>query len=509
MKRKVLSILLTLIMVLSVCLATALPTLAATSPRETAVVAAADRLVELQNTDGGFCWLAPATGTSYTNVLGVSAMGIIKAWNIEAKPAYNTALANAYKYVMDTPPAYVWNGTKYTENPKGVDSDPDITFLVALASAAADPDLLAAINSAVPGTAAADILTLAKDRWDNRNAFLGSTQETPLNGDAAGYAAWERDLRHGTDGYWDSLIPWNLGLAVEAVLALNDAYPGEGYDQQAADITNVIYASIDDSLDGGACLYFSSTDTTQEDYIAGLTGAVYAASATATNQAKAADLLTLLLAQQLPNGSWPYYGEDPSDTAEVQDTAYAVTALFAQGGSTSIVSANKAADWLVSTQLPTGGWYSDGGDGSVNTSEYAEVDSEAAWALATAAGASSVDMTASYTYIPPATKIGISVDPTTVNFGSLTPAVASTGHIVNVTNTGNVAEDFAASLANISTPDVYTTGLKLSGSSVSAWTVLNVAVAEWSPTELVLIIPTATAPGTYTATLVFWAEASD
>lgn len=55
MKRKIFSVLLALVLVLSFSLVTAVPAGAATvAEQEAAVVAAADRLVDVQNTDGGF-----------------------------------------------------------------------------------------------------------------------------------------------------------------------------------------------------------------------------------------------------------------------------------------------------------------------------------------------------------------------------------------------------------------------------------------------------------------------
>ena len=106
--------------------------------------------------------------------------------------------------------------------------------------------------------------------------------------------------------------------------------------------------------------------------------------------------------------------------------------------------------------------------------------------------------------------IAISVEPTSVDFGSVTAGVASDPQTVTVTNTGNVAEDFSATIENESPVGVYTgsPGLTIGGASVSAWGVTNVPVSEAKSEALVLTVPTGTAPGTYTATLVFWAEAT-
>jgi hypothetical protein len=104
--------------------------------------------------------------------------------------------------------------------------------------------------------------------------------------------------------------------------------------------------------------------------------------------------------------------------------------------------------------------------------------------------------------------IGISVDPTSINFGAVTPGTPSAAKTVTVTNTGNVAEDFSASITNESLPGVYTTGLRIAAVVVSVWSASNVAVSGFVNPELILTVPTGTPPGTYAATLIFWAEAT-
>lgn len=332
---------------------------------------AADRLVDLQNDDGGFPWVAPGTGISYTNLLGVTAMGILKAWELNPEAEYETALAKAYDYCVDKPPAYTDVGGKWKETTAGVDSFPDITFLIWLSEAAAgDASLLAEINTLQdPDIAADDIASLAKERWDDRVDHLGATPPSE-EGTATALAETIRDARHSQN--YDALIPWDLETGVKAALVLDGYYAGQGYDQQAVDIAEVIYDSIDD----GGDVYFDSTDTSQEDYIAGLTGGIEAFREANLHLDKAAELVTLLLAEQQLGGYWDYYGASPA-TMSVQATAYAIMAL--QDYNTEAVTATwQAAAWLSSSQKLDGGWYSEGGSGD----EYGEIDSEAAWALA-------------------------------------------------------------------------------------------------------------------------------
>jgi len=103
------------------------------------------------------------------------------------------------------------------------------------------------------------------------------------------------------------------------------------------------------------------------------------------------------------------------------------------------------------------------------------------------------------------TIVAISVSPSDINFGILTPGAASTADPVRVTNTGNVPEDFSAQLVGISSLDVYSTGLRMDGEWAQNWKDSAIPAGFVEP-ELILTIPSTTVPGTYVATLVFWAE---
>lgn len=444
MRRKVLPIILTLMLVLiSVLATTATAAASDTTDREDAAIAAADRIISLQSADGGFPWIVTdPPGDSASNCLGVTAWGVLKAYEIQAKPEYEASLAKAYKYVELTTPTYVWGTdpytgeTKYYESPKGVDSYPDFTFLVWLADAAEDsPTLLAAIQIEVPGATPESIRAAAKTRWDTRTLYLGSTQELDPNGSATNLAEYIRDVRHGQD--YDALIPWDLELGVEAALALDGAFPGQGYAAQAADITGVIYGAIDDTEgEGGTCLYFDSEDTTQSCYVLGLTGAIKADAETGLYyQAKSSTLLPLLRGEQLENGQWV------CDIAEgdAQATAYAIMALFVEGSEDAIDSANAGAVWLVTDQNEDGSWYADG-------DEYLEVNGEAARALVLAAGGTTTDIEVNIPQI-----VAISVTPTSINFGTIYPGQSSADKAINVDNIGTVEIKVDATLVTTGT----------------------------------------------------------
>ncbi len=121
---------------------------------------------------------------------------------------------------------------------------------------------------------------------------------------------------------------------------------------------------------------------------------------------------------------------------------------------------------------------------------------------------SDLDLIAKYSVAP--LQIGILVEPALVNFGDVEPGMPSATQTVTVTNTGNVVEDFSATIENELPAGVYTgtPGLTMNGSSVAAWLPTGVDPDGTEVPSLVLTVPTGTAPGTYKATLVFWAEAA-
>ncbi|GAG74055.1 unnamed protein product, partial [marine sediment metagenome] len=349
-----------------------------------AVTAAADRLVEQQNPDGGFrMWISETPPGTYlrTHNIGVTTIGILKAHELLDKAEYETALAKTYKFVVDHEPG--WEGrpvedpTYWKESPGGVNSWPDIHFLIDLAEAAAsDSSLLAAIQSEVAETTPDNILDLAKYRWDDRLNHAGAVYPSEV-GTATGMAEWLVDTRIG-QGY-ETLIPWDLEPAVKSALALHEKYPEDGYLEQAQDITEAIYDCI-----YGDPSYLDINDNTEKCYTLGLAGAIEAFTEAGLYPDEASELKTLLIEYQSETGYWDANdiseGED-QEQESVQATAYSIMALIAQGDDDARTAAVKGSNWLVNTQDELGGWDPsslESGD------ECLEVDGEAAWALATA-----------------------------------------------------------------------------------------------------------------------------
>jgi len=333
-----------------------------------AVLKAADRLVANQNLDGGFSWVM-GSSISSDNLLGITAMGILKAHDIDDKLAYEMALAKAYKYAKDTVPGWTVVDGKWKETTRGVESFPDVTFLILLAKAASvDSTLLTTIQSVEPQTSVSDIADLGKTRWHLRLNHLGATPPNTI-GTATAMVEYIRDARYPT---WSGLIPWDLEAAVKAALALESYYPGQGYINQANDIAEVIYDSL-----YGTSQYFNYNDPTETCYVLGLAGAIEAFTEAGLYPDDARDLKDLLIGYQSVNGYWDEDESGSGGQESVQSTAYAVMALLAQGDDDAMVSALEGNTWLVDTQDGHGGWdpcYLGG-------TENLEVNSEAAWAL--------------------------------------------------------------------------------------------------------------------------------
>jgi hypothetical protein len=499
-KIKIFSVMMALVLALSLTLVVAVPAGADLGTRQAALILAADHIVANQNNDGGFDWTSDVdpTNASPTNITGVTAMGILKAYPYNTITAYRTALAEAYYFCVTYPPTYTWSVSKYSETTAGVDSAPDITFLVRLADAAAvDPLLLGEIVNQVLGTTVADIYDLAQTRWDNVVLYMGSNNIVP-NGNATMWAQRVRDDRDAQN--YDALIPWGLEFGVKATLALETAFPGQGYAQQAVDIANVIFTSVDD----GGNLYFDSTDTTQEEFILGLTGAIEAYLETGTHLAEMAIHVTQLLSYQQPDGSWNFYGAVPA-TLSVQTTAYAAMALYRDDAEAdAIAGANKAAEWLVSSQRLDGGWDGD----SSGPTEYPESDGEAATALAISLGGNTVSLRAAVPEI-----LAISVNPTVINYGTIYPGNSSAIKVITVKNIGTEEVDVSANLYYVYLGTVFEY-LELDGWGVLSWTAVNLSAADLAsgdsePINSQLVVPEYYNPaGSETNTLVFTATAS-
>lgn len=107
-----------------------------------------------------------------------------------------------------------------------------------------------------------------------------------------------------------------------------------------------------------------------------------------------------------------------------------------------------------------------------------------------------------------ADRIGLTVSPTYIDFGTIIAGHSSSSHAVTVTNSGTAAEVFTTSLSN-DTDSFYANNLAISETTVALWGVgVNIASGSTATPGLVLSIPIGGTAGEKTATLVFWAQLS-
>ncbi len=326
-----------------------------------AIIKTADRLVALQADitednagngdpdgdpdDGAWDWIIPdtstgyvGTGTSPENLYGVTGSCILEAYKINPKASYMTAMVDVYTGANPRPE---------------VDSGPDMPFLVEL--------------SKMTGNSV--YASLAKARYDTKVTSYGD-YNIDSQIDAKDLAEKIRDARNSQG--WDGLIPWDIHLFVEAALALNEYYPGQGYDQDASIMVDVVF---DDMT--GSPGYFDPTDSTENAYLLGLVGGIEGFVKTGkyiVGSISAKSLKDTLMSYQEVTGEWKEPTDPTDHLTTVQTTAYAVMALMTYIGSDEASAARKGAEWLISDQNTNGGW--SGSD------ECPEIDSEAAQALA-------------------------------------------------------------------------------------------------------------------------------
>ena len=104
--------------------------------------------------------------------------------------------------------------------------------------------------------------------------------------------------------------------------------------------------------------------------------------------------------------------------------------------------------------------------------------------------------------------IGISVSPTSIDFGDIIAGHSSATKTVTVTNEGDADQIFTAELIDEDPAGFYSLNLKIDDGTVLSWESVTVLPSGFVVPGLVLSIPIATPVGPKTATLVFWAEAA-
>jgi len=287
--------------------------------------------------DGGWDWVVAAplfhhtTAASPTNLYGVTANGLYRAYLQNADPTYFTAMKDAADHAVAV-------------GPGSIRSASDLVFLMKY------DDL-----PEVPGTTYMDA---ARAKYDGRIAYYGSAQAL---------AEYIRDIRNG-QGYPCGLIAWDIGVFVVAAQMFEERYPGNNYGSDADAMAEVIYQDSFNDNPG----YFDIIDDQGWDpgygnpnywmYTLGITGLLDAFVAANVHTAEIPGLLDILAACRYSSGAYSYcYGANSGDE-DWQSTAYSVMSLARIDLPTYQSSITETALWLASTQDASGGFVYSNGD---------------------------------------------------------------------------------------------------------------------------------------------------
>ena len=333
--KRIFSILFTLVLVVSFSLIPATPVMAQGGAVFTAITNAADRLVALQSTetlgtldppDFGWDWvvtgLTEHSGVaSGSNLYGVTALGLIDAYQETGNTAYSTAAEKTGDHLKTL--------SRATNSNVRIQSF-DYRFLVEF--------------SALSGDGSYQAHALSEWNWVKANVayfYADGNQENIYN-------FYYTHAGHG-------FAAWQAGDAGLAALAMGDtSWAGNMAAVLAGHLHEISSSDIYRFIGWGHALEFLN------------------AVDSGTYSTEITSLISNLTGSQNTDGSWP----GTADQGTVQNTAYAVMGLAAVGEGDA---AREGASWLVANQISTGN--SIGGWIETDSQEYSENDSEALQAL--------------------------------------------------------------------------------------------------------------------------------
>jgi hypothetical protein len=298
-----------------------------------------DRLVSLQNDDGGWDWPLD-DGTTATaspkNTIAPIAMGLAQAYQVTGDTAFKDALFNAGEFLLDKTNNFspsdgylavqldqIFGGTTYSDHLKTNYYDP-----------------LAAGNYDYKG----------EGTLYNTDSYVTKIRTDRANGGIPNLAAWDVGMGLFAAGEMGADISaWIAGAEAE----INELNGADYYD--VIGLAGAIFglASVGEDFD----------PTAGEHAAAGSLD----------------DLAAILAGYQIAGGGFTwnsnYLGEGEGNET-VQETAYAILALNAVDPVAYAGVIAGAAQYLKDVQLTTGGWENYTGSGENN-----EITGEALWAI--------------------------------------------------------------------------------------------------------------------------------
>lgn len=313
-----------------------------------------NRLIALQNDDGGWDWPLDdgvSTNASPTNTAAPIAMGLLAAYENTGDVTYLDQAKKAGEFIItNSPPHSTGNGI----------------FMNKLSELTGDPKYAADVKN--------KLYDALKEGTYDKNGTLYDT---------AGYAQYILDIRGTQEKY--NLGIWDVGLAAAGAVAI-------GADQSELDIwADKLEIGFNSWYGGdGTGIYTNNT----ANAVIGLAGGIYGLSELGQDLDFAissgdyyldgaqtvGDLVNILTTFQTASGGFAYYPDYPFDPyTSVQTTAYAIIAMIAFDSDLYSSNIDLAANWLMDVQLATGGW-AGGFAGADATRENNEITGEALWA---------------------------------------------------------------------------------------------------------------------------------
>jgi hypothetical protein len=311
------------------------------SPRPATIASAAsvslaggNRLVSIQNTDGGWGW--PLSGSSATNIIGPVAMGLAQAYQQTGNSSQGTALTNAGAYLL----AKVNNFSP----PDGY--------------------LAAQLDKIFGGTT---YVTFVKTNfYDQLAAGTYNRNGSGTLYTTASYVNLIRTARAGQGT--PNLAAWDIGTGLVGA-AMCGASTTDWIAGVKAEINELDGNDVYDVLGLAASVYGLAFVHEDFDPTAG-----QHAAASNIN-----DLADILLSYQISGGGFTWNsGYVTSGNETNQETGYAILALNEVNRSTYLTAIQGAATYLMGVQLGTGGWDNFVGDPD---GESNETTGEALWGI--------------------------------------------------------------------------------------------------------------------------------
>ncbi len=333
---------------------------------------------DLDPDDAGWDWnptpFTHSASASSTNLYGVIANSVIEVYEITGDPVLFTALQDVADYTVSIGPTVLRFAS-------------DMMFLLRFAD--------------LPGvTNPADYRNAAQAIWTYKMTV------SPASGTGPVFAELVRDGRFG-QGYSNGIIAWDIGAYVQAVAMLHTAFPGNGYDVEAAGMAEVLWQDSFNMSPGyfdfdGANKGYDPTYVNQDYwwYGLGVTGLMQAFTSTGTHLGDLTLLETRLLECQYADGAFGDQYGTPTDvnTRDWQTSGYAVRAVasYLPQTPTTLAATYNGGTWMAATQDVSGGFvYTD-------LSHVPEVGAECAMGLAFAYEASATMITGATDFADPA-----------------------------------------------------------------------------------------------------------